>query len=176
MTEPKPPWYRRPLLPAWFPTWLAVAVLIAVGFGAAFGLLLDDPNPLWVGAVATLIGFGLAIIVLSLAAARYRGEKPNPIAPPAVVRYPVLTAILTLWPLSWALDREVRWPGRRGGVMLAGEAAVALGIVGLLVIAALIAMAIETDRRHTGVVRPSKVLALLVPVGALVYVVCRLGL
>lgn len=173
MSEPKPPWYRRPLLPAWFPTWLAVALLIAVGFGAAFGLLLDDPNPLRVTAVATPIGFGLAIVVLSLAAAKYRGDKPNPIAPPEVIRYPVLTGIFTLWPLSWALDREVGWPG--GGGLFTGELAVAFGLLGLLAIAGLLGLAVWTDRRQTGSFRSSKVLSFLVPVGALVYAVVRVA-
>jgi hypothetical protein len=169
MGEPVP-WYKRNILPAWLPGWLAASLLIAVGFAVMFGLFLEDPHPYDVAAKAGVAGFLIGVTILSVAAARYRGPKPNPIGPPEVVRYPVITLLVVLLPLRWALEREITTRPSRGGRMLvAGAGAEALGLIVFLAIAAGLVGAIVAARRRSGTLRLPLVLALAVAGAAFAY-------
>lgn len=168
MSEPTVPFYKRELLPRWFPGWLAASLLVAAGFAVCFGLFLEGNDPVRTAAVAGLIGFALALLILSAATARYRGDKPNPLAPPAVIWRPMMTAVVLAFPLFWSLDRRVTLPLRRGDVtILTGQAAEFVGIVGMITVASLLGLAIWTAWRHRRVVEPSMLLSLAVAVVAL---------
>jgi cbb3-type cytochrome oxidase subunit 3 len=127
------PWYKRPILPAWFPGWLAASLLIALGFAAAFGFLLDSDSPLVTAAVAGALGFGIALTLLSVVAARYRSGKPNHLAPPAVIWRPIVTGLIVLYPVFWVSDRQIRLPSRHGTAPTLFDGTVA-EVIGLLVL------------------------------------------
>ena len=166
MTEPppRPPWYKRDLLPAWMPVWLAASALIALGFGVIFGLFLEDEGSWRVGLVAGTIGFGMGLVILTLASARSpdtpEGQR---LAPPAVIRKTILTAVVALIPFIWVTDRRIRVPGRRGRnwTILTGAGAELIGLTALFLLA-LVAVWYVHDRRRHGGVRTSDVLSLAV--------------
>jgi hypothetical protein len=168
VTEPPKPWHQRSLLPPGIPEWLAVSVLIAVGFGLCFALFLDAPNPWATGLVAAAIGFGLALLVLTLTSAKSsKTPEGQRIAPPAVVRRPILTGIPTVIPLMWAVTGRIDFT--RGNLGLKGPAAEVLGVLGLLVVVAGVALVVWDERRREGRIKPSGVLALAVAVGGLAW-------
>jgi hypothetical protein len=168
VTEPPKPWYQRSLLPPWLPEWLAVSVLIAVGFGICFALFLDTPSPWKTGLVATAIGFGLALLVLTLASAKSpKTPEGQRIAPPAVVRRPFLAGIATVIPLMWAINGQIDFT--RGNLALKGPAVGIVGVLGLLVVAAGVALIVWDERRREGRIQPSGMLALAVAVGGLAW-------
>jgi hypothetical protein len=169
MGEPVP-WYKRNILPAWLPGWLAASLLIAVGFAVMFGVFLDDPQPYRVALIAGIGGFALGVTILSVAASRYRGPKPNPLGPPEAVRYPVITALVVLLPLHWMLEREITTRPSRGGRMLvAGAGAEVLGLIVLLAVTAGLVGAIVSVRRRSGTMQLPLVLSLVVAAGAFGY-------
>ena len=171
MTEPSPPWYRRSILPRWIPTWLAVAMLIAIGFALSFGFFLDDANPFRTAAVAGLLGFGIALLIQSVAGARlYRLEMPNPIAPPAYIGRPILTALLVCAPLFTALQRRL---STRSRTILTGDAAEALGLLGLFLVAGMILLAIAIECRRLRRIQASMAMSLGVAVVAFGYAAVR---
>jgi hypothetical protein len=175
VSELKVPWYKRDLLPLCFPGWLAASLLIAAGFAVCFGVFLEGGNRLATAAIAGLIGFGLALAILSIAAGRYRGSKPNPLAPPAVIRRPILTAIVSVWPMMWVLERQVSWPWGRGGTIVTGKPAEAMGIVVLIVIVGLVALANLAAYRRERRLLPSMLLSLVVTVASLAIAVIAVG-
>src|SRR5262249_40986085 len=126
---------------------------------------LKGGNRLATAAIAGLVGFGLALVVLSIAAERSRKDWPNNLAPPAAVRRPILTAIVSVWPMLWVLQREVMWPGL--GTVVGGGAAEVIGIVGSVVIVCLLGLANVRDYRREGIVASSMVLSLGVAMIAL---------
>ncbi|HKB05928.1 MAG TPA: hypothetical protein VKD90_27285 [Gemmataceae bacterium] len=163
------PWYKRDVIPAWLPGWLAASVLIGAGFALMFGLFLDDPNPLRVAALAGVLGFALGIVILSFAAVQYRGPGPNRFAPPAVVRYPVVTLVAVVVVVGWVSEQAIRRSYRQGGATtFSGAAAEVIGVLVLVLIAAGLTGLIAHDRR-AGQVRASVVLSLAIAIGGLVY-------
>jgi glycerol uptake facilitator-like aquaporin len=163
---PKPPWYRRDLLPAWMPVWLGVSLLIALGFGVIFGLFLDDEGSWRVGLVATGIGFGLALIILSAASARSPNTPEGQrLAPPEVIRKPVLVGIVTLWPYSWMTERRVSLsPAKSWKTIVQGTIAEVAGTVLVVLIVATLTWHVYEVRRRDGRWRASDLLALGVAV------------
>jgi hypothetical protein len=157
------------------PGWLAASLMIAAGFAVAFGIFLDSENPLLVAAGAGAIGFGFALVILSIAAARAKPGQSSSILPPAVIRLPLLTAVLALYPLIMVTDRAVRLPRRRGSSTLLydGDPAEATGLGGLLIIAIGVGLAIWTERRKSNSVRTSMVLSFVVALGILAYAIVR---
>jgi hypothetical protein len=167
--DPPTPWYKRDILPAWLPGWLAASVLIGAGFAVMFGLFLDDPNPIRVAAVAGVLGFALGIVILSFAAIRYRGPGPNRFAPPAVVRYPVVTLVAVVVVVGWVSEQAIRESYRRGGgTMFSGVVAEIIGMTVLSFIALGLTGLVAHDRR-AGRVRLSVVLSVATAVGGLIY-------
>jgi hypothetical protein len=167
--DPATPWYKRDILPAWLPGCIAASVLIGAGFALMFGLFLDDPNPIRVAVVAGVLGFALAIVILSFAALRYRGPGPNRCAPPAVVRYPVVTLVTVVVVVGWVSEQAIRRSYRRGGgTMFSGAAAEIIGMIVLVLIAVGLTGVVAQDRR-AGQVRTSVVLSLAIATGALAY-------
>jgi hypothetical protein len=159
------PWYKRDILPAWAPGWLAASLLIALAFAVIFGVFLEDPHPWRVAGVAGLCGFALAVVILSFAAVRYSGPEPNRFAPPAVIRYPVVTFAVVLWPAGWARDRRILARGRR--TLVSGDAAEVMGLTVLaMIVAGLLAMFYY---RRTGSKRLPVVLSLIVALAAFGY-------
>ncbi|HJZ89746.1 MAG TPA: hypothetical protein VKE40_02665 [Gemmataceae bacterium] len=172
------PWYKRNILPAWLPGWLAACLLIAVGFAVMFGIFLEDPHPLEITAKAGFAGFLIGLVTLSVAATRYRGHQPNPFAPPAAVRYPAITGLIALVPFIWVWDREITTgPSRGGRVLVAGTGAEVLGLIVLLAIAAGLVGAIAAVRRRPGTARLPLVLSLVLAAGVfacgLIHVIIR---
>jgi hypothetical protein len=167
------PWYKRNILPAWLPGWLAACLLIAVGFAVAFGLFLDDPHPYCVAAIAGALGFALGIVILSAVAVRYTGPRPNPIAPPAVISYPVMTIAAVILPLGWVTDRRIeRAATRGGGTIVAGDVAEVFGLLLLFVIMVGLLMLV-IQRRRAGKLHSSAMLSLGVAVAAFGYAIVR---
>jgi hypothetical protein len=163
------PWYKRDILPAWLPGWLAASLLIAAGFAAIFGLFLDDPNPFRVAVTAGVLGFALAIVILSFAAIRYRGPAPNRFAPPAVIRYPVVTLVAVVVVIGWASERAIRRSYTQGGrTLVSGSAAEVIGIAVLFLIVVGLTGLIAHQRRTSGV-RTSTVLSVGVAILGLGY-------
>jgi len=147
---PRPPWYKRDLLPAWMPVWLGASLLIAIGFGVIFGVFLEDEGSWRVGLVATGIGFALALIILSAASAKSPNTpKGQRLAPPLVIRNPILTAIVTLWPHSWMTESRVSLsPARSWKTIVQGTVAEVAGtVLVVLIVAALSWHAYEARRR-----------------------------
>jgi len=181
VSEPKAPFYRRNLLPSWFPGWLAACLLIALGFAVSFGVFLVSENRFLSAMYAGLLGFAFGLAILSIVAVRQRPGQTYRLAPPAAIRNPIVTALVAVYPFIAVTDRSIRWPRRRGHSpeLAGGTAAEALGLIGLSIIALFIVVRIWHDRRTMGIIRPSLVLSLLIAVGvlafALVYVVQRHG-
>lgn len=106
---------------------MAVSLLIAVGFCQIFGLFLEA-EPSWpVGLVAGAVGFGLGLEILA-------ARSPNTLegqrlAPPAVVRRPMVTAIIILIPFVWITEARISTLGSKGATALAtGPAAELIGL------------------------------------------------
>jgi hypothetical protein len=147
VTDPKPvkPWYHRSLLPEWFSEWLAASVLIAIGFGVCFGLFLESRNPWIVAGVAGAIGFDIALVVLSLASARsLNTPEGQRLAPPALVRLPILTAMFGLGPFFWLTE----------GQIAIGAATDILGIAWLTLVVAAMAWRVRASLRRANACRP----------------------
>jgi len=167
------PWYKRNILPVWVPGWLAACLLIAAGFAVMFGLFLDDANPWRVAAIAAGCGFAIGVVILSAAAMKYRGLRPNPFAPPAVVRYPVVTLMLVLPSMGWAVERRItRAATRGGGIIVDGDAAEVIGLVVLFSIVAGLTLLVVRHRRR-GVLGIPAGLSLAVAVMAFGYAIVR---
>ena len=167
MTEtlPRPPWYRRDLLPAWLPTWLVASTLIGLGFAIAFGLGLGDTDPWGTAAVAGALGFGLGLVILTVASARSpKTPEGQRLAPPAVIRKPIFTALLAVIPLIWVMDRRINAPGRHGSgwILVTGTAAEVIGLAALVAVAAAVAWTLLDNRRRRGGVLPSDLLSFAV--------------
>ena len=164
MTEPtpRPPWYKRDLLPAWVPVWLGVSVLIALGFGVIFGFFLDDEASWRVGVVATGVGFGLALVILSVASARSpKTPEGQRLAPPDVVRVPILVGLLTLWPYSWMTERRVSLsPSKSWKTIVQGTVAEVAGTALVVIIVGALAFYAFDLRRRDGRWRVSVLLSL----------------
>ena len=163
MTEPppRPRCYKRDLLPAWMPVWLGMSLLIALGFGVIFGLFLDDEASWRVGLVATGIGFALALVILSAASAKspktLEGQR---LAPPAVVRNPILTAIVTLWPYSWMTESRVSLsPSKSWKTIVQGAVAELAGTTLVMLIVGALAWHAYEVRRRDGRWRASDLLS-----------------
>ena len=128
------PWYKRPILPAWVPGWLAASLLIAFAFAAAFGYFLDTESPLVTAAVAGALGFGIALALFSVVAAKDRSGKPNHLAPPAVIWQPIVTGLIVFFPVFWVSHRQIRLPSHQGlaPTLLEGNAAEVIGLSAFL--------------------------------------------
>ena len=168
MTEPpsRPPWYKRDLLASWLPVWLGASLLIALGFGVIFGLFLEDEASWRVGLVATGLGFALALVILSVASAKSPNTPEGQrLAPPAVVRKPILIGIVTLWPYSWMTESRVSLsPAKSWKTIVQGTIAEVAGTVLVVLIVAVLTWHVYEVRRRDGRWRASDLLALGVAV------------
>jgi hypothetical protein len=87
------------------PEWLLASLLISIGFGICFGLFLDSRRPWVVAGIAAAAGFGLALVVLSLASARSPNTPEGQrLAPPAIIRVPILVALIGFGPFFWLIE------------------------------------------------------------------------
>ena len=169
MTEPRPAWYKRDILPPWLPGWLAGSALIGVGFAVMFGLFLDDPNPLRVAAVAGVLGFGMGLVIFSWASLK-TGSTPEGrgFVPPAVIRWPIVTALVALVPFFWMTEGRIATSVSRGGrTLLEGIVVEGMALAALVLIVAVVGWRVRETWRRTRRMAVAEVLSLTVAVSVL---------
>jgi hypothetical protein len=173
VTEPTPvtPWYKRDLLPSWVPGWLAGSVLIGLGFAVAFGLGLGDDDP-WPTAVkAGLLGFGFGLIIFSWASVTGRPTPDGPrFAPPNVIRWPIVTALLCLGPFFWMTEGKITTsPSNGGRTLMEGVAVEGIAIAALVLLSGAIGWRVRKTWLRSRRVAAGEALSLAVALTVLGY-------
>src|SRR5262249_48085439 len=121
------PWYRRPLLPRWMPTWLVLSLATASAIGYVATYAPRDPRD---AGLAFCIGFGGGFLFGVCIAGDPRMRRHPGWAVPLWVSLPIQVALMVGLGASYVIFRDV---GDRWGKFLDGPAAVAYGLMWILV-------------------------------------------